>query len=97
MAQRQQPSVDDARARPLWFIPPAGDENRRRSLTREQVVAEALAVIGADGVEALSMRALATRLAGVSWLAEPTLMSVLVRDGAEGGLVYDLSPGSPLM
>jgi len=30
-------------------------------------------------------------LAGVSWLAEPTLMSVLVRDGAEGGLVYDLS------
>ena len=62
MAQRQQPAVDDALARPLWFIPPAGDENRRRSLTREQVVAEALAVIGADGVDALSMRALATRL-----------------------------------
>jgi hypothetical protein len=36
-------------------------------------------------------------LAGVSWLAEPTLMSVLVRDGVEGGLVYDLSPGCPLM
>jgi AcrR family transcriptional regulator len=62
IVRRQQPAVADARARPLWFIPPAGDENRRRSLTREQVVAEALAVIGADGVDALSMRALATRL-----------------------------------
>ncbi|HEU4421085.1 MAG TPA: TetR/AcrR family transcriptional regulator [Pilimelia sp.] len=62
MAQRRQPAADDAGAHPLWFIPPAGDENRRRSLTREQVVAEALTVIGADGVDALTMRALATRL-----------------------------------
>jgi AcrR family transcriptional regulator len=62
MARRQQAAVDDAGSRALWFIPPAGDENRRRSLTREQVVAEALTVIGTDGVEALSMRALATRL-----------------------------------
>jgi AcrR family transcriptional regulator len=62
MARRQQPAVDDAGSRALWFIPPAGDENRRRSLTREQVVAEALTVISTDGVEALSMRALATRL-----------------------------------
>jgi hypothetical protein len=36
-------------------------------------------------------------LAPVSWLAETTLVSVLVRDGVEGGLVYDLSPWSPLM
>jgi AcrR family transcriptional regulator len=43
-------------------MPPAGEANRRRALTREHVVAEALAVIGADGVDALSMRALATRL-----------------------------------
>jgi AcrR family transcriptional regulator len=62
VAQRRQAAVDDARSRPLWFIPPAGEENRRRTLTREHVVAEALTVIGADGVDALSMRALATRL-----------------------------------
>jgi AcrR family transcriptional regulator len=62
VAQRRHAAVDDAGSRPLWFIPPAGDENRRRALTREQVVAEALSVIAADGVDALSMRALATRL-----------------------------------
>jgi AcrR family transcriptional regulator len=62
MAQRRQPATDDAGSRPLWFTPPAGQENRRRGLTREHVVAEALTVIGADGVDALSMRALATRL-----------------------------------
>ena len=36
-------------------------------------------------------------LARVSWLAETTLVSVLVRGGVEGGLVYDLSPWSQLM
>jgi uncharacterized membrane protein YdfJ with MMPL/SSD domain len=36
-------------------------------------------------------------LARVSWLAETTLVSVLVRGGVEGGLVYDLSLGCPLM
>jgi hypothetical protein len=46
----------------LWFSPPGGAESRRRTLTREQVVAEALAVIAADGAGALSMRALAARL-----------------------------------
>jgi AcrR family transcriptional regulator len=35
---------------------------RRRTLTRERVVAEAVTVIGAHGVDALSMRDLATRL-----------------------------------
>jgi AcrR family transcriptional regulator len=62
MAQRQQAAADDAGSRPPWFIPPTGDENRRRALTREQVVAEALTVISTDGVGALSMRALATQL-----------------------------------
>jgi AcrR family transcriptional regulator len=47
---------------PLWYSPPAGLESRRRALTRERVVAEALTVIGAEGAVALSMRALATRL-----------------------------------
>jgi AcrR family transcriptional regulator len=46
----------------LWFSPPGEQENRRRALTRERVVAEALAVISADGAAALSMRALAARL-----------------------------------
>jgi AcrR family transcriptional regulator len=46
----------------LWFTPPGGDEQHRRALTRERVVAEALAVIAADGAAALSMRALAARL-----------------------------------
>jgi AcrR family transcriptional regulator len=52
----------DARPRSLWFIPPVGEEDRRRTLTRDRVVAEALTVIAAHGVDALSMRALATRL-----------------------------------
>jgi TetR/AcrR family transcriptional regulator, tetracycline repressor protein len=46
----------------LWFSPPAAKGRRRRPLTRERVAAEALALIGADGVAALSMRALAARL-----------------------------------
>jgi AcrR family transcriptional regulator len=66
VAQRRQAAVDDAGSHALWFVPPAGKENRRRTLTREQVVAEALTVIGADGVDALSMRALATRLGVVT-------------------------------
>ena len=48
--------------RPLWFITPDDAEARRHALTRERVVAEALTVISADGVDALSMRALASRL-----------------------------------
>lgn len=60
--RRRSADTDDAESRPLWFIPPAGDEHRRPALTREHVVAEALTVIGTDGVDALTMRALATRL-----------------------------------
>jgi AcrR family transcriptional regulator len=62
VAQRRQATADDAGSRPIWFIPPAGAAHRRRVLTREDVVAEALAIIGADGVDALTMRVLATRL-----------------------------------
>ncbi len=48
---------------PLWFAPPRGRQTEHRvTLSRERVVAEALDVIGADGVDALSMRALANRL-----------------------------------
>ncbi len=60
--QDDEAAADDAVPPPLWFAPPVDDRDRRRTLTRERVVAEALTVIGADGVDALSMRALATRL-----------------------------------
>jgi AcrR family transcriptional regulator len=55
----QQPT--DADALTLWFNPPDGPGSRR-ALTRERIVAEALAIIAADGAQALSMRALAARL-----------------------------------
>jgi AcrR family transcriptional regulator len=61
VAQRQA-AADDAGSRSLWFIPQTDAESQRRTLTREHVVAEALAVISVDGVDALSMRGLATRL-----------------------------------
>jgi AcrR family transcriptional regulator len=46
----------------LWFNPPEAGKSSRRTLTRDRVVAEALAVISAHGAQALSMRALAARL-----------------------------------
>jgi len=52
----------DAGGHQLWFSPPDSEESRRRTLTRERVVAEALTVIATDGADALSMRALAARL-----------------------------------
>jgi AcrR family transcriptional regulator len=52
----------DPGQQPLWFSPPDDKESRRRALTRERVVAEALTVISTDGAGALSMRALAARL-----------------------------------
>jgi AcrR family transcriptional regulator len=61
MANQQRPAADAA-PHPLWFSPPGGDESRRRALTRERVVAEALTAIAADGIDALSMRGLAARL-----------------------------------
>jgi len=61
VAKRPQTTVE-ADSRPLWFTPPTGNEDRRRTLTRQRVVTEALKAIAADGVGALSMRALATRL-----------------------------------
>jgi AcrR family transcriptional regulator len=52
----------DGRARSLWFNAPIDDQDRRPQLTRQRVVAEALAVIAQDGVQALTMRRLAARL-----------------------------------
>jgi len=61
MPNRPLPPVG-AGQQSLWFNPPDGQESRRRTLTREQVVAEALTIIGTDGAGALSMRGLAARL-----------------------------------
>jgi AcrR family transcriptional regulator len=62
MASQRQAAGGDAGAGPLWFNPPGGEESRRRALTRDRVVSEALAIISAHGAATLSMRALATRL-----------------------------------
>jgi TetR/AcrR family transcriptional regulator, tetracycline repressor protein len=57
---RQQ--AGDAGERSLWFNLPDSGESGRRLLSRERVVAEALAVISTDGAQGLSMRAIAGRL-----------------------------------
>jgi TetR/AcrR family tetracycline transcriptional repressor len=62
MASQRQAAGEGAETGLLWFSPPDAQEKRRRVLTRDRVVAEALAIISADGAAALSMRALATRL-----------------------------------
>ncbi|HEY1698553.1 MAG TPA: TetR/AcrR family transcriptional regulator [Trebonia sp.] len=59
MAAQRSRSADSGT---LWFSPPDEGQDARRTLTRERVVTEALAIISADGAQALSMRALATRL-----------------------------------
>ena len=61
MDQRQRPATAGG-SPSLWFDPPIDDQDRRHRLTRERVVAEALAVIAHDGVQALTMRRLAARL-----------------------------------
>jgi TetR/AcrR family tetracycline transcriptional repressor len=52
----------DGRSRSLWFNAPIDNPDRRPQLTRQRVVAEALAVIAQDGAQALTMRSLAARL-----------------------------------
>jgi AcrR family transcriptional regulator len=54
------PATDGSRS--LWFNAPIDDQDRRPRLTRQRVVAEALAVIAEDGIQALTMRSLAARL-----------------------------------
>ena len=61
MADQRQ-AAGDLAPHTLWFSPPGGDQSHRRVLTRQRVIAEALAIISAGGAAALSMRALAARL-----------------------------------
>jgi AcrR family transcriptional regulator len=56
-----EPATDGG-SRSLWFEPPTDDQDRRPRLTRQRVVAEALAILAEDGVQALTMRSLAARL-----------------------------------
>jgi AcrR family transcriptional regulator len=60
-AASAQPASKDG-ARSLWFDPPTPQQDRRPQLTREHVVAEALTIIAEQGIQALTMRALAARL-----------------------------------
>jgi AcrR family transcriptional regulator len=55
-------SATDGRSRSLWFNAPMNDQDHRPQLTRQRVVAEALAIIAEEGVQALTMRTLAARL-----------------------------------
>jgi AcrR family transcriptional regulator len=55
-------AATDGSAGSLWFDPPIDNQDRRHQLTRARVVAEALAVIAHDGVQALTMRRLAASL-----------------------------------
>lgn len=54
--------AEEGSTRTLWFRPPDDGERGRQTLTRERVVAEALAFISTRGAQALSMRAIAARL-----------------------------------
>jgi len=46
----------------LWFSAPTATDQRRQTLTQQRVVTEALTLIAEEGVPALTMRTLATRL-----------------------------------
>jgi AcrR family transcriptional regulator len=90
----------DGRSRSLWFNAPMNDQDRRPQLTRQRVVAEALAVIAQDGAQALTMRALATRLGVVPGalyhhVGNKQQLHDLVLDGVLAEIDFDLDPSMP--
>ena len=90
----------DGGSRSLWFNPPIDDQDRRPQLTRERVVAEALAVIAEDGVQALTMRALAARLGVVPGalyhhVRNKDQLQDLLLDGVLAELDCHLDPSQP--
>jgi TetR/AcrR family tetracycline transcriptional repressor len=90
----------DGKSRLLWFSPPMNDQDRRPQLTRERVVAEALAVIAQDGAQALTMRALATRLGVVPGalyhhVGNKEQLHDLVLDGVLAEIDFDLDSSMP--
>jgi AcrR family transcriptional regulator len=93
-------AADDGERRSLWFDLPGDDQDRRRQLTRERVVAEALAVIAQDGVQALTMRGLAARLGVVPGavyrhVRNKQQLQDLVLDGVLAEVDVNLDPSSP--
>lgn len=58
----EQATSPAAAPHPLWLTPPDSPGVPRRTLTRGQVVSEALAIVSAVGAQALTMRGLADRL-----------------------------------
>jgi TetR/AcrR family tetracycline transcriptional repressor len=90
----------DGRSRSLWFNAPMDDRDRRPQLTRERVVAEALAIIAKDGVQDLTMRSLAARLGVVPGalyhhVRNKQQLQDLVLDGPLAEVDYHLDPALP--
>jgi AcrR family transcriptional regulator len=90
----------DGRSRSLWFNAPMNDQDRRPQLTRQRVVAEALAAIAQDGAQALTMRALATRLGVVPGalyhhVGNKQQLQDLVLDGVLAEIDFDLDSSMP--
>jgi AcrR family transcriptional regulator len=90
----------DGRSRSLWFNAPMNDQDRRPRLTRQRVVAEALAVIAQDGAQALTMRSLATRLGVVPGalyhhVGNKQQLQDLVLDGVLAEIDFDLDSSMP--
>jgi TetR/AcrR family transcriptional regulator, tetracycline repressor protein len=90
----------DGRSRSLWFNAPMDDRDRRPQLTRERVVAEALAIIAKDGVQDLTMRSLAARLGVVSGalyhhVRNKEQLQDLVLDGVLAEVDYHVDPALP--
>jgi AcrR family transcriptional regulator len=87
----------DGRSRSLWFNAATHDRDRRPQLTRQRVVAEALAVIAEDGIQALTMRTLAARLGVVPGalyhhLRNKQQLQDLVLDGVMAEVDVHLDP-----
>ena len=94
----QRPS--DAGTSALWFNPLDGGPGSRRALSRERVVAEALAIIAADSAQALSMRALAARLGVVPGalyrhVRNKEQLYDLILDAALAEVDCQVDPGQP--
>jgi AcrR family transcriptional regulator len=90
----------DGRSPSLWFNAPMNDQDRRPQLTRQRVVAEALAVIAHDGAQALTMRSLAARLGVVPGalyhhLRNKEQLQDLLLDGVLAEVDVHLDPSQP--
>jgi AcrR family transcriptional regulator len=93
-------TATDGETPSLWFNAPTDDQDRRPQLTRERVVAEALAVIAENGVQALTMRSLAARLGVVPGalyhhVRNKEQLQDLLLDGVLAEVDFDLEPSLP--